>query len=139
MRKYSSSVCNINYHFVWCTKYRKPYLAGISKDVKSMLEKICLNRGWTIKELRVMPEHVHLFLEAPPYDSPTGIIKVLKGTTAIWIFKKYSDSSINFRKGHVWSPSYYVGTAGHVSAKTIERYIREQCLNSFSQQVGRSP
>ncbi len=26
----------------------------------------------------------------------------------------------------MWSPSYYIGTAGHVSAETIERYIREQ-------------
>ena len=25
----------------------------------------------------------------------------------------------------MWSPSYYVGTAGHVSAETIERYITE--------------
>lgn len=25
--------------------------------------------------------------------------------------------------GHLWSPSYYVGTAGTVSAATIQRYI----------------
>jgi putative transposase len=32
--------------------------------------------------------------------------------------------------GHIWSPSYYVGTAGHVSAETIKRYIEEQKSNS---------
>jgi len=25
--------------------------------------------------------------------------------------------------GHLWSPSYYVGTTGHVSAETIRRYL----------------
>ena len=25
--------------------------------------------------------------------------------------------------GHLWSPSYYVGTAGNVSAETIRHYI----------------
>lgn len=25
----------------------------------------------------------------------------------------------------LWAESYYVGTAGHVSAETIERYIKE--------------
>ncbi len=25
--------------------------------------------------------------------------------------------------GALWSPSYYVGTAGNISAKTIEKYI----------------
>ena len=28
--------------------------------------------------------------------------------------------------GHLWNPSYYVGTAGHVSSQTIERYIERQ-------------
>ncbi|MCL1597519.1 transposase, partial [Parasutterella secunda] len=25
--------------------------------------------------------------------------------------------------GHLWSPSYYVGTAGNVSSETIQKYI----------------
>ncbi|RLG58664.1 MAG: hypothetical protein DRN88_00105 [Candidatus Hydrothermarchaeota archaeon] len=28
-----------------------------------------------------------------------------------------------FRNGRIWSRSYYVGTAGEVSAETIRRYI----------------
>ncbi|MBU0685311.1 MAG: transposase, partial [Candidatus Thermoplasmatota archaeon] len=33
-----------------------------------------------------------------------------------------------FRQGHLWSPSYYIGTVGHVSAEAIARYIRDQKL-----------
>ena len=33
-------------------------------------------------------------------------------------------------KGSIWSPSYYVGTAGNVSSDTIQRYIQEQDRNS---------
>jgi len=29
-------------------------------------------------------------------------------------------------KDKLWSSSYYIGTAGHVSSETVERYICEQ-------------
>jgi len=40
--------------------------------------------------------------------------------------KEFLDLRHKMWKGKLWNPSYYVGTAGHVSAQTIERYIREQ-------------
>lgn len=127
MGKTSSSVYNINYHFVWCPKYRKNILRGeIRKSLKDILETICLSKGWKLLELQIQPDHIHIFLSSPPYESPTGIIKVLKGTSAIQIFKKYSKLRKELRKGHIWSPSYYVGTAGKVTEETIKKYIQEQ-------------
>nr|WP_245969709.1 transposase [Calidithermus roseus] len=29
--------------------------------------------------------------------------------------------------GHLWTPSFYVGSAGNISAQTIQRYIELQC------------
>ena len=40
--------------------------------------------------------------------------------------RKFPDIESKLWRGVMWSPSYYVGTAGHVSAETIERYSREQ-------------
>jgi len=123
----SSAKYNINYHFVWCPKYRKAVLKGyIEADVKNIIETICRTKEWEILELKVMPDHLHLFLSVPPYESPTGIIKILKGVSALQLFKLRPELRKTLRKGHLWSPSYYVGTAGHVSAETIKRYIQEQ-------------
>ena len=140
--KTNSSTYNINYHFVWCPKYRKNLLVGDVKDfTKSIIETICLSKNWKLLEMEIMPDHLHLFISAPPYESPTGIIKVLKGTSAIQIFKKFTGLRKQLRKGHIWSPSYYVGTAGTVTAETIRRYIQEQERNSNSspEQVQESP
>ncbi|MGC9310110.1 MAG: transposase, partial [Candidatus Aenigmatarchaeota archaeon] len=55
----------------------------------------------------------------------------------------FPSTRLKLRKGHIWSPSYYVGTAGTVTAETIQKYIREQekgySRNSSPQQVGESP
>ncbi|MGA8083541.1 MAG: transposase, partial [Candidatus Nitrosopolaris sp.] len=45
---------------------------------------------------------------------------------AAQVFKRFPELETELWRGVLWSPSYYVETAGHVSAEVIERYIREQ-------------
>ena len=122
---YNGSVCNINYHFVWVTKYRKPVLT-FSEDVKSIINGICAENGWTVKTLEVMPDHVHLFITTPPFIAPSVIAKIVKGTSARKIFIVHPEIAEELWGGHLWSPSYYCGTAGLVTAETVRRYIENQ-------------
>lgn len=73
-----------------------------------------------------MPDHVHIFLSAPPKVAPTVIAKILKGSTARTLFTKHPELKQRLWGGHLWNPSYYVGTAGNVSGDTIRRYIESQ-------------
>ena len=124
----SSAVYDVGFHLVWCPKYRKPVLEGAK--VKEFLEDqtatIAETKECEVLALEVMPDHVHLFVSAPTFDSPTGIVKVFKGVTALRLFKNYPELRDKYWKGKLWSPSYYMGTAGHVFAETIQRCIREQ-------------
>ena len=130
MGRTSSAVYNINY-IVWCPKYRKPILKGDVKEfVEEQLRTIAEAKGWEIEELEVMPDRSNArpypsvyIISAPPFESPTAIVEVVKGVTAKRIFDKFPHLRKVFRRGSVWSPSYYVGTAGHVSAETIKKYI----------------
>jgi len=132
MGRTSSATYNINYHLVWCPKYRKPILE--KPEVKQFLEEqihtIAATKGFEVLALEIMPDHLHLFVSAPPFDSPTEIVKVFKGVTALRLFKKFPELRNEYWKGKLWSPSYYVGTAGHVSAETIRKYIEEQSNSS---------
>jgi putative transposase len=124
MEKTSSAVFNINYHIVWCPKYRKPILIGKIKDfVEEQIHTISETKGWKILELKVMPDHIHLFISASPTESPMGIVKILKGVSGLRLFKKYPEMKSKMWDGHVWSPSYYIGTAGQISSETIQKYI----------------
>jgi len=134
MGKTSSAVYNINYHIVWCPKYRKPILTGKVKEfMEEQMHTISAAKGYEVLELKVMPDHIHLFISAPPFEAPTAIVKVLKGVSGLRLFKRYPELKERYWRGHVWSPSYYIGTAGKVSAETIRRYIEEQeGRNSFT-------
>jgi putative transposase len=95
----------------------------IKAFVEEQIHTISETKGWKILELKVMSDHIHLFISVPPVESPMGIVKILKGVSGLRLFKKYPELKKTLWNGHVWSPSYYVGTAGHVSSKTIQDYI----------------
>lgn len=121
----SSAVFNINYHIVWCPKYRKSILLDeIADFLSDQLKTIAQSREWQVLEMEIMPDHIHLFISVQPFVSPTDIVKVLKGVTAKRMFEKFPKlKKDEFWKSGLWSPSYYVGTAGHVTAEIIKRYI----------------
>ena len=78
---------NIWYHLVWCPKYRKPVLTGVIEvEAKKLIAEICIHEGWEIGAIEVLPDHIHLFVSAPPMVAPTDIVKTIKSITAVSLF-----------------------------------------------------
>ncbi len=70
-----------------------------------------------------MPDYIHLFVSVPPKYAPPTLVKLFKGITSRKLFMEFPELKKQFRKGHLWTPFYYLGTAGNISADTIKRYI----------------
>jgi putative transposase len=134
-----NAVYEINYHLVWSTKYRKPALVPpVDAALKDLLTQTAAEHEYDVLGLEVMPDHVHIFLSAPPAVSPAIIAKILKGASARRLFTVFSHQR-RLWGGHLWNPSYYVGTAGHVSAETIKRYLEEQKTDADADDQGADP
>jgi putative transposase len=113
------------YHLIWCPKRRKPLLVGdIRTRLAQVIEQKCAEKGWTILELAIQPDHLHLFVRAWPTDSAADIVKELKGITSFTLRKEFA--SMLKKLPSLWTRSYFVSTAGAVSAETIKRYIEAQ-------------
>lgn len=119
------AVYNITYHLVWCPKYRRPVLTdAVSRRLDALIrEQVQALKGDVIA-LEIQPDHVHLFAEFPPALAVRQIMHRLKGHTSHELRKEFD--WLNSRLPSLWTRSYYVGTAGNVSAETIRRYIEEQ-------------
>lgn len=63
--------------------------------LKQLHEQIASEKGVTLREQEVMPDHVHLFTTAHPKFSPSQIVKIFKGITAKDLFEmqKVKDDS----------------------------------------------
>jgi len=123
-RRTRHAVYLCNYHFVWIPKRRKPVLVGkIRERLKQIIEEVCNENGWEILALEIMPDHVHLFLSAPPYFSPHIILRKIKGRSARILRQEFPEL---LKLPSMWTRSYFVSTAGNVSSETIKKYIEGQ-------------
>jgi REP-associated tyrosine transposase len=118
----------INYHLVWIPRYRKKVLVGsVEARSRELLAEIARQYGFEVLAVEVMPDHVHLFVSAPQKFSPAEIVRLFKGITWRRLKKEFESLRRQYRGKHarLWAEGYYVGTAGHVSAETIQRVIEE--------------
>lgn len=77
-----------------------------------------------IEALEIMPDHVHLFVSAPPTEAPQHLANQFKGYTSRLLRQRFAH--LRTRLPSLWSRSYYVGSAGLVTEETIKRYIAAQ-------------
>ncbi len=134
IEKGNSCVYNINYHIVFCPKYRKRVLEGkIKEDLELIFKTIIETNNWTLIEMQIMSDHIHIFASAHPKTSPLELIKKLKGISARLLFKKYPKfQKKEFWGKHLWSGGYYIGTAGIVTAESIQKYIQANTMANSS-------
>ena len=82
-------VYSLQYHLVWCTKYRKQVLKnGIDAECKKMLYGLAEEYKFKILAMEVMPDHIHLLLSIPPKMSVSGFMGYLKAKSSQMIFKR---------------------------------------------------
>ena len=125
---------NLNYHIVWCTKYRRKVLKdGIDVDLKAILREIAVENGYGIPHMEVgLDDHIHLLVSAPPKISVSSIVKQLKGTSSLRLFAMHPELKSQYwkRKGErsLWSPSYFAESIGTTNEDAVAKYIDGQRL-----------
>ena len=123
-RHTQTTVSLINYHFVFCPRYRRKVLVkDVEQRFKDVLSEICEENDFLIVALEVMPDHVHIFLNALPSISPSDIMAKVKGVTSRRLRQEFKHLQ---HLPSLWTRSFFCSTAGNVSSETIARYISEQ-------------
>lgn len=123
-RHTQTTVSLINYHFVFCPRYRRKVLIkDVERRFKDILSEICEENDFNIVALEVMPDHVHVFLNVLPSISPSDIMAKVKGVTSRRLRQEFKHLQ---HLPSLWTRSFFCSTAGNVSSETIARYIAEQ-------------
>jgi REP-associated tyrosine transposase len=125
MLRNAGAVFSLKYHVVWCPKYRRPVLVKpVDERLKAMLRQKAVELGLTVHEMEVMPDHVHVFVEADPTICVAEIVNRLKGFTSHALREEFP--FLKSRLPTLWSRSYYAGSVGSVSEAVVRKYIEGQ-------------
>ncbi|ONI43904.1 transposase [Candidatus Epulonipiscium fishelsonii] len=128
MNKYrttTTTVSLINYHFVFCPRYRRKIflIKGVEERFKELILMICEPLEIEILAIECDKDHSHMFLNSPPKLSPSDIMQKIKGKSSKILREEFIELS---KMPGLWTRSYFVSTAGEVSSETIKKYIESQ-------------
>lgn len=124
-RKNAHAVTTLQYHLVWCSKYRRPVLIdGVADRLEAVLRERAAAVDLEVFALEVMADHVHLFVRADPTRSVAELVNRLKGATSSTLRREFA--TLRSRLPTLWSRSYYAGTVGSVTATAVAKYIASQ-------------
>ncbi|ARA94313.1 transposase [Rhodothermaceae bacterium RA] len=123
-RRTRHAVHAVKYHFVFCPKRRRRVLVGaVAKRLRQIIEEVAAENEWEIIKLAILPDHVHLFLQADTRHAPYQVVRAFKSRSSRILRDEYP---CLLRLPSLWTRSYFCSTNGRVSEETVKRYIEEQ-------------
>jgi len=118
------SVHLIVYHVIWCPKRRRKVLVGpVRTRLEQIVGEVAAEHDWTVIELAIRPDHVHLFIRANPYTLPSDIPRLIKGRSSHLLREEFPHL---LKLPSLWTRTCFISTAGTVSQQIIQRYIERQ-------------
>ncbi len=127
--KTGNATFSLIYHFITVVKYRKQIFTrdDIISDLKNVVNQKAENFDIEIIEQECGIDHIHILFRAKPTTEITKFINAIKGHTSRELRKKYKDFLNEELWGDcLWSPSYFLASAGNVSIDTLQQYVAKQ-------------
>ncbi len=126
-KKLSHVIYHHSYHIIWTPKYRFRVLSGPIKELlENDLKMLCEWKHSEIIELNILPDHIHIIVSIPPKVSVSVLMGILKGKTAIKIFKSYPALKKKpYWGNHFWARGYCSSTIGF-DEEQIRKYVKYQ-------------
>jgi putative transposase len=131
-KSYSHCHGESSFHIVFSPKYRHDILG--KEEIKTLCEKtfyeVALKWDFVIRALKVMEDHIHLFVSIPPKYSVSETVHRFKGYSAYRLFhefpwlKQYKYGEKRFWGGHLWSRGYFFRSVGSTTDEAVEFYIK---------------
>lgn len=118
----------IQYHIVWCVKYRHKILTlKIENRLVELLYQIARENGFQIIECNTDKDHIHILINCSPQHYIPEIVQKMKGITSRILMKENREVlSKKLWGGHLWNPSYFVATVSENTEEQIRKYIKNQ-------------
>ena len=114
-------------HLVFVTKYRRDALSALAiRDLQKIFAKVCNDFEAELIECDGEDDHVHLLVVYPPKVALSKLVNSLKGVSSRMLRAWRPEVRGRYRRGVLWSPSYFVASCGGAPLSVITEYVRNQ-------------
>jgi len=115
------------YHIVWIPKYRKRVLVGeIARRLRFLLFQCAEINRWSIEELNIQPDHVHIMVQLRPSVSVSKAVQIFKGGSSKKIREEFPELEEFLWGDSFWADGYFAETFGRFNEGVMREYIKNQ-------------
>lgn len=104
-------------------------LDALAKNIENTIREIASQYNMTIHALKVMPDHVHVFVGLHPSMSVSDMFQKLKGISSFAFSKDFPWYKQKFRMPCLWSKGKFFRSVGSVTAEAVKHYIENSTRN----------
>ncbi|WDN91081.1 putative transposase (plasmid) [Desulfosarcina sp. BuS5] len=121
------SVYCIQFHLVFCVKYRRNVLVvPISDRLKELVLEIAQKINISIVEQETDKDHIHILFASKPSVTLSKFVNNLKAVTSRIIRKEFPEVRKQLWGKAFWSPSYFLASVGQVTLEDVKQYVENQ-------------
>lgn len=115
----------LQYHLVLETDFLIPVFDdAIAPKLFEYVIAIGKKHRFAVDRMSVLPNHVHLLVEAVPSLSAESLALAVMSNTRYWMEKNFWGVLKQTKAWDVWKPSYYVGTTGEYTTAEVRSFLR---------------
>ena len=120
----SHTVFQIEYHFVWVTKYRyKVLTAEVGERVRELVRQVCATVEIRIVSGVVSKDHVHILVSAAPNMAPSERMRRITGNTSSHLLEEFPHLKKRYWGRHFWARGYFCATVGQMTEEMSRHYL----------------
>lgn len=121
----SHMVYSCQYHVIFCPKYRRPVLKDkIAMRFKELIYEKQEDYGYTVLDMEVMQDHVHLLLDVNPKIGIYKVVSEIKGYTSHTLREEFPE--LKRKLPTLWTLSKFISSVGAVTLEVVREYIDNQ-------------
>lgn len=132
LKSFSHSHGESSFHIVFAPKYRHAIFEDekIKEKCEELFYEVGNRHNIEIRALKIMEDHVHLFVALKPWQCPSDVVHKFKGYSAYKLFRMFPELKIRepgkrrFWGGHFWSSGYFFRSVGSTTDRAVEFYIK---------------
>ena len=121
-------VLALHVHLVFITKYRRDGLSDLAiQDLRHIFAEVCNDFKAQLIECDGEDDHGHPLINCPPKVRLSKLVNSLKGVSSRRLRTFRPEITGRYRKGMLWSPSYFAASCGGAPLDIIRKYVENQC------------
>lgn len=124
-RNIKSGISFVNYHFVFCPRYRRKIfdIPNVGERFKEVVKCACKEMEAEVISVEGKKDYAHIYLNCLPSTSPAEVVLRIKALTGKVLREEFVELS---KMPSLWTRSFLVSTEVEVSNETILEYVESQ-------------